>query len=72
MGIEDDPRGFFIRILNTISIIILWMMANVFIGIYNELAFFDNKPGWENYIYYFFLLVSFVTLLIRLKRKWKL
>lgn len=69
---EDETRAFLIRILNTVSIVLLWMMANVFIGIYKGFAFFEEKPGWANYLYYVFLAGSFILLFIHLKRKWKL
>ena len=72
MGIEDETREFLVRILNTVAIVLLWMMANVFIGIYKGFAFFEDKPDWTNYLYYAFLITSFVFLVIHLKRKWKL
>ncbi len=72
MGMEDDTREFLVRILNTIAIVLLWMMANVFFGIYMGFAFFEVKPDWKNFIYYVFLITSFVFLIIHLKRKWKL
>ena len=72
MGMEDETREFLVKILNTIAIVLLWMMANVFIGIYKGFAFFEDKPDWTNYLYYAFLVTSFVFLVIHLKRKWKL
>jgi ABC-type glycerol-3-phosphate transport system permease component len=72
MGMEDETREFLVRILNTVAIVLLWMIANVFIGIYKGYAFFEDRPDWENYIYYVFLLVSFIFLIFHLKRKWKL
>jgi len=72
MGMEDETREFLVRILNTVSIVLLWMMANVFIGIYKGFAFFEEKPSWANYLYYVFLVTSFVLLIVHLKRKWKL
>lgn len=72
MGMEDETREFLVRILNTVSIVLLWMMANVFIGIYKGFAFFEEKPNWANYLYYVFLVTSFVLLIVHLKRKWKL
>ena len=72
MGMEDETRAFLIRILNTVAIVLLWMMVNVFIGIYKGYAFFEDKPGRTNYIYYAFLAISFIALIIHLKRKWKL
>ena len=69
---EDDTKAFLIRIMQTISIVLLWMMVNVFLGIYKNYAFFEERPGWTNYLFYGFFLVSLVILLIHLKRKWKL
>ena len=69
---EDETREFLIRILNTVAIVLFWMMTNVFIGIYKGFAFFENQADWKNYIYYLFLLASFILLVIHLKRKWKL
>jgi ABC-type glycerol-3-phosphate transport system permease component len=72
MGMEDETREFLVRILNTVAIVLLWMMTNVFIGIYKGFAFFENQPGWKNYVYYVFLIASFIFLILHLKRKWKL
>lgn len=72
MGMEDETRLFLIRILQTVSIVLLWMMVNVFIGLYKGFAFFENGPTWQNYLYYAFLLTSLAALIIHLKRKWKL
>ncbi len=69
---EDETRLFLIRILQTVSIVMLWMMVNVFIGIYKGYAFYAKSPGWVNYLYYAFLLTSLIFLIIHLKRKWKL
>ena len=72
MGMEDETREFLVRILNTVSLVLLWMIANVFIGIYKGFAFFEHSPAWPNYVYYAFLLISFGALFLYLKRKWKL
>ena len=72
MGMEDDTRAFLVRIMQTISIVLLWMMVNVFIGVYKDYAFFEKRLNWTNYLYYVFFLISLVALIIHLKRKWKL
>lgn len=69
---EDDTRRFLILIVNTISLVFIWMALNVLAGIYFELAFFDERPGWKNYIYYAAFLLSLFFLLKHLKSKWKL
>ncbi|MBK6378853.1 MAG: hypothetical protein IPP81_04960 [Chitinophagaceae bacterium] len=72
MSMEDETREFLVRILNTVAIVLVWMMANVFTGIYKGYAFFEENPDWTNYVYYAFLIISFIALVIHLKRKWKL
>ena len=69
---EDEIREFLIKILQTISIVLLWMMANVFFGFYKDYAFFENHPNWTNYLYYFLSATSLVLLIIHLRRKWRL
>ena len=72
MGMEDDTKAFLVRIMQTVSIVLVWMMVNVFIGIYKNYAFFEDRPDWKNYLYYVFFLASLTALIIHLKRKWKL
>ncbi|HRI23456.1 MAG TPA: hypothetical protein PLZ45_02215 [Ferruginibacter sp.] len=69
---EEETRAFLVKILQTISIVLLWMMINVFIGIYKGAAFFEDSPGWKNYLYYVFFLGSLLALVVHLRRKWKL
>ena len=69
---EENTREFLVRIVNTIAMVLLWMMVNVFIGIYLNYAFFEDQPSWKNYIYYVFFIASFIFLVRHLKRKWKL
>lgn len=72
MGMEDETRGFLILIVNTIAIILLWMMASVFFGIFLNYGFFENTPGWKNIIFYIIFLISLYFLVRRIIRKWKL
>lgn len=72
MGMEDETREFLVKIVQTISIVMLWMLVNVFIGIYKGLGFFDKAPGWKNYLFYAFFIGSGIALVVHLKRKWKM
>ena len=69
---ETETRDFLVRIMQTISIVILWMLVNVFIGIYKGYAFFENHPGLWNYLYYVFFLGTLVLMIRHLMRKWKI
>lgn len=72
MGMEDETRAFLVKIINTISIVLIWMLLNVFIGIYKDYAFFEDHPNWTNYLFYAFFLITLALLIRHLLRKWKL
>lgn len=72
MGMEEDTRAFLIKIIQTISLVLLWMLVNVFIGIYKEYGFMKDKFTWANGLFYAFSVGSLLWLIIHLKRKWKL
>jgi hypothetical protein len=72
MGMEDETRAFLVRIVQTISMVMLWMLVNVYIGIYKGCAFFEVRPDWTNWLYYLFFLTSLAGLVIYLMRKWEL
>jgi hypothetical protein len=72
MKYEDNPRGFLLLIVQTISGVLIWMIANVLAGIYFGLGFFEKLPRWPNYVYYVIMLVSFYFLVKYLRRKWDL
>lgn len=68
---EDDTRRFLVLIVNTIAMVFIWMMLNVLVGIYFELAFFDTWPRWQNYLYYAAFVVSLFFLVKYLAKKWR-
>ncbi|MBK7432869.1 MAG: hypothetical protein IPI66_02550 [Chitinophagaceae bacterium] len=72
MGMEDETRDFLVLIIQTISWILLWMMLNVYVGIYKDYAFFDQRLNWTNYLFYAGSLISLFFLVRFLWRKWKL
>ena len=43
MGMEDDTRAFLVLVLNTMALVLLWMIANVLVGIYMGYAFFEER-----------------------------
>lgn len=68
---EPDVKAFLIRIMQSISMGIVWLLINMTVGIYFELAFFEGSPTWGNYIYYVCFLISLVALIVYLRKKWK-
>jgi hypothetical protein len=72
MGMEDDTRAFLVLVLNTMALVLLWMIANVLVGIYMGYAFFEESPTWKNIVYYIMALSTFILLIWYLRRKWNL
>jgi hypothetical protein len=68
---EPDIKEFLIRIVQTISISIAWLLVNMCVGIYWGFAFFDNDPSLGNYIFYVWFLISLAWLIRYFRKKWK-
>ncbi len=67
-----DPkiRAYFIRILNTISFVLLWMIINLTAGIKYNLAFIENTLTIGNVLFYIWVIISLGLLLWRLYKIW--
>lgn len=71
MSEEQHIVPYLIKIVNTISTILIWMIANVFFGIYLGYGFFEGSPTLYNFIYYAVAIVSLVFLIRHIIKKWK-
>ncbi len=69
---EEETRQFLLKIASTISLGLLWLLVNTTIGIGLNFAFFKDRPGFGNYIFYAWFIISLTFLIIYLRRKWKL
>jgi hypothetical protein len=70
MDSEKDIRQFLKKMVNTIFIIVFWMMMNVIFGIYYQYAFIDAVPVWQNAVYYVLSLIGLMVVIIFVKRTW--
>ena len=68
---EPDVRAFLLRIVQTISMAMLWLLVNMSLGIYFNLAFFDDSPSKWNFLFYAFFLISLGFLIRYFRNKWK-
>ena len=71
MGMEPDVRAFLVRIVQSLSMGLVWLLVNMTLGIYFGLGFFENTPSLWNYIFYVWFLGSLVLLLLYFRKKWK-
>jgi hypothetical protein len=70
-GWDPDVKKFFIRVLNSISMGLLWMMAMVTAGLYFGLAYPDGKPIIYTILFYVVMVVSLFLLIRYYYKKWK-
>ncbi len=68
---EQETRDFLVKIATSISVGLLWLLINSTIGIAFNFAFFEDKPGIGNYIFYGWFLASLICLIFYYRRKWK-
>ena len=70
MGMEDDTRLFLVTIMQTVSLLILWLLINIFVGLYLKLGLFENSPSITNFIYYIVFIIGCYFLFKHIKKKW--
>jgi len=70
-GWDPDVKKFLLKILNSISWVLLWMIAAATAGIYFELAYSNGKPLLYTIIFYVAATVTLFLLIRHLYKVWK-
>jgi hypothetical protein len=70
MGMEDNTKNFLILIMQTASSIILWLLINIFFGIYLKYGLFENTPTLMNILYYIIFIIGSFFLFKYFKKRW--
>ena len=70
-GWDPEVKKYFRKILNSISMGLLWMMIMVTLGIYFQLAYQGEKPLIYTILFYVVLLASLSLLIFYYYRTWK-
>ena len=68
---EEDATRLLIKIVKTISIVIVWMMVTMIFGIYFGWFFYYQTPTIGNIICYLFIAITLVLVLIYFRILWK-
>jgi len=68
---EEDAARLLVKIVKTISIVIVWMMITMTFGIYFGWFFYYKTPTIGNIICYLFISITLVLVLIYLRKLWK-
>jgi hypothetical protein len=70
-GMEPDAQDFLKRIVQTVSMGILFLLLHMTFGLYLNWGFFEGTPRVGNIIYYIVLLSSLAALIYYYFRIWK-
>ena len=70
-GWDPDIKEFLLKILNSISLVLLWLIACATAGIYFQLGYTNGKPVIYTIIFYTVMAVTLFFLLRQLYKTWK-
>jgi hypothetical protein len=68
---EPEAREFLVRVAKSLSIVILWMLVNMTLGIFFHFGFIYNSISVANIIFYIFFITTLTALLWYLLKIWK-
>ena len=68
---DPEVKKYFIKILYSLSIGLLWMALNTTAGIYWEMAIISNGLSILNVLFFVWLLLSLAALLYYYYRTWR-
>jgi hypothetical protein len=68
---DPDVKKFFVRIINTISMGLIWLLSAITAGLYFRLAYVDGRPAIWTIIYWVLVLVSLLLLIRYFYKLWK-
>jgi ABC-type spermidine/putrescine transport system permease subunit I len=70
-GWDPKATGMFKKIINSVSLTLMWMIACATAGFYFELAIIKGKPTISNIIFFAILLITLLLLIRYLYNTWK-
>ncbi len=68
---DPDVKKFLFRVLNSVSLVLLWMMACATAGIYYKLGYRNGKPMVYVILFYAGMTVTLLLLVSYLYKTWK-
>lgn len=70
-GWDPDIKKFLLNVLNSIGMVLLWLLACVTAGIYFELGYTNGKPIIYTILFYAGMFITLMLLLCYLYNTWK-
>jgi hypothetical protein len=70
-GIEPEVKDFLKRVMQTVSMGMLFLLIHMTFGLYLNWGFYEDRIAVGNVIYYLFFLASFAALIYYYYHLWK-
>ncbi|RTL58243.1 MAG: hypothetical protein EKK37_07850 [Sphingobacteriales bacterium] len=68
---EPEVKRFLQKVVWTLSGALVWLVINMYLGIYKELGFPEKEITLWNILFYCFAVLSLVLLILYFLRLWK-
>jgi hypothetical protein len=68
---DPDVKKFLLKVLNSVSLVLFWMMASATAGIYFELGYTNGKPLIYTILFYAGMVITLLLLVRYLYKTWK-
>jgi hypothetical protein len=68
---EEDVKRFFNRIIVSVSMVLLWLLFTLGLGIYNKWLIPEKKWEWTNYVFYAIALSTLILVIRKLIHFWR-
>jgi hypothetical protein len=68
---DPDIKKFFIRILNSFAIGMMWLISVVFAGLYYELGYLSHLPLWHVIVFYLMLASTLFLVIRHILKLWR-
>ncbi|MGH2552165.1 MAG: hypothetical protein ACRDEB_00520 [Chitinophagaceae bacterium] len=68
---DPDVKKFLLKVLNSVSLVLLWMMACATAGIYFKLGYSGYKPIFYTILFYAGMSITLFFLIRYLYNRWK-
>ena len=70
-GWDPQVKNYFLKIIRTVSLGIMWMMACATAGIYFKLGYLNSRPVIYTILFYAGMLITLALLIRYLYRTWR-
>ncbi len=70
-GMEPDVKKYLLKVLNSLSFGALWLIINIWLGIYLGFGITNGRFNFSNILYYAWFALSLCLLIWYYYSKWK-